>query len=79
MLYIHEKTVDNFAQRQGLPVIQNRCPVDKQTKREEVKQLIYQLSQTYPDLKERIFGAMQRFPLPEWEPHGRYKPPKDEE
>ncbi|MCI6937722.1 MAG: ATP-binding protein [Candidatus Faecousia sp.] len=79
MLYIHEKTVDNFAQRQGLPVIQNRCPVDKATKREEVKQLIYQLSQTYPDLKERIFGAMQRLPLPEWEPHGRYKRPREQE
>lgn len=79
MLYIHEKTVDNFAQRQGLPVIQNRCPVDKATKREEVKRLIYQLSQTYPDLKERIFGAMQRLPLPEWEPHGRYKRPREQE
>ena len=79
MLYIHEKTVDNFAQRRGLPVITNRCPVDKETKREEVKQLIYQLSQTYPDLKERIFGAMQRFPLPEWEPHGRYKRPREQE
>ena len=78
MLYLHEKTVDNFAQRMDLPVITNRCPVDKATKREEVKQLIYTLSQTYPDLKERIFGAMQRLPLPEWEPHGRYKRPKDE-
>lgn len=79
MLYIHEKTVDHFAQRMELPVLTNRCPVDKTTKREEVKQLIFQLSQTYPDLKERIFGAMQRYPLPEWEPHGRYKRPKDEE
>ena len=79
MLYIHEKTVDNFAARQGLPVLTNRCPVDKVTKREEVKQLIFTLSQTYPDLKERIFGAMQRYPLPEWEPHGRYKRPKEQE
>lgn len=79
MLYIHEKTVDHFAQRMELPVLENRCPVDKTTKREEVKQLIFQLSKTYPDLKERIFGAMQRYPLPEWEPHGRYKRPKDEE
>jgi tRNA(Ile)-lysidine synthetase-like protein len=76
MLYIHEKTVDNFAVRQALPVIENRCPVDKTTKREEIKQLIYDLSNTYPDLKERIFGAMQRFPLPEWAPKGRYNPPK---
>ena len=79
MLYIHEKTVDNFATRMELPVVENRCPVDKTTKREEVKQLIYSLSQTYPDLKERIFGAMQRYPLPEWEPKGRYKRPKDQE
>ena len=79
MLYIHEKTVDNFAKRMELPVLENRCPVDKYTKREEIKQLVFDLSNTYPDLRERIFGAMQRFPLPEWQPHGRYKRPKDEE
>ena len=79
MLYIHEKTVDNFARRMELPVIENRCPADKHTKREEVKQLVLELSKTYPDLKERIFGAMQRYPLAAWEPHGRYKRPKEQE
>ena len=79
MLYIHERTVDNFATRMELPVVKNRCPVDKNTKREEIKQLVYDLSRTYPDLKARIFGAMQRLPLPEWEPKGRYKRPKDTE
>ena len=79
MLYIHERTVDNFAARMKLPVLENRCPVDKTTKREEIKQLVYTLSQTYPDLKERIFGAMQRLPLPEWGPQGRYKRPKEQE
>ncbi len=78
MLYIHERTIDSFAERTGLPVVHNRCPVDKQTKREEIKKLVYELSAEYPDLKERIFGAMQRFPLPEWEPKGRYKRPKDQ-
>ena len=79
MLYIHEKTVDNFARRMELPIVENRCPVDKTTKREEIKNLVYELSQRYPDLKERIFGAMQRLPLPEWEPKGRYKRPKEQE
>ena len=79
MLYIHEKTVASFAQRENLPVLQNRCPVDKHTKREEIKDLIYDLVKTYPDLKERIFGAMQRYPLEAWEPHGRYKRPKEQE
>ena len=79
MLYIHEQTVDNFARRMALPVVENRCIVDKTTKREEIKQLIFTMSQPYPDLKERIFGAMPRLPLPEWEPHGRYKRPKEQE
>ena len=79
MLYIHEKTVDAFAKRMELPIVENRCPADKHTKREEIKNLVYDLSARYPDLKERIFGAMQRLPLPEWEPHGRYKRPKEQE
>ena len=79
MLYIHEKTVVSFALRENLPVLQNRCPVDKHTKREEIKDLIFGLAKDYPDLKERIFGAMQRYPLAAWEPQGRYKRPKDEE
>jgi tRNA(Ile)-lysidine synthase TilS/MesJ len=78
MLYLHEKTVDNFVKKQELPIIENRCPVDKYTKREEVKKLIFDLSQQYPDLKERVFGAMQRLPLPEWQPQGRYKRPKEQ-
>ena len=78
MLYIHEKTIDSFVTRKQLPILTNRCPVDKYTKREEIKQLVYDLSATYPDLKERIFGAMQRLPLPEWGPQGHYKRPKDE-
>ena len=44
-------------------------------RREEIKQLIEQLQATYPDLKTKIFGAMQRLPLPEWgvQPHPRRK------
>ena len=78
MLYLHERTIDHFVTRQQLPVLSNRCPVDKTTKRAEIKQLIYDLSKTYPDLKERIFGAMQRYPLPEWAPKGPYKRPKEQ-
>jgi tRNA 2-thiocytidine biosynthesis protein TtcA len=73
MLYLSEKTVEHFAERMHLPVVHNTCPADKHTKRQEIKDLIYDLSATYPDLKSRIFGAMQRLPLPEWGPadHGR--------
>lgn len=75
MLYLTEGMVRRFAEEQKLPVIENRCPADKNTKRQEIKELIATLSKTYPDLKERVFGAMQRLPLPEWgvQPHPRRK------
>ena len=66
MLYLTEGMIRNFVEREQLPVVHNVCPADKHTKREEIKQLIVQLQSTYPDLKERVFGAMQRLPLPEW-------------
>lgn len=68
MLYIGEKAVSSFARRMELPVIENRCPADKSTKRQEVKDLLVTLQKQYPDLKTKIFGAMQRLPLPEWGP-----------
>ena len=68
MLYLSEQTVSHFAQRMELPVVHNVCPADKSTKRQEIKDLIYSLSATYPDLRNRIFGAMQRLPLPAWGP-----------
>ena len=66
LLYINEKQIAHFAEAQNLPVVFNPCPADKHTKREEIKALIYRLGGEYPDVKERIFGAMQRLPLPEW-------------
>ena len=66
MLYVGEKAVESFAAREHLPVVHNTCPADKHTKREEVKTLIAQLQKQYPDLKTKVFGAMQRLPLPQW-------------
>ncbi len=66
MLYVGEKAVASFAQRMELPVVHNTCPADNNTKRQEVKDLLAVLQKQYPDLKSKIFGAMQRLPLPEW-------------
>ena len=68
MLYVGEKAVANFAGRYHLPVVENRCPADKSTKRQEVKELLATLQGQYPDLKTKLFGAMQRLPLPAWAP-----------
>lgn len=67
MLYIPEQAVAHFAARYGLPVVRNSCPADKHTKREEIKDLVFELNGRYPGLKDRVFGAMQRYPLTRWE------------
>lgn len=79
LLYCGEKLVAHTAQRLGLPVVHNPCPADGNTKRQEVKELIYELQGRYPGLKARVFGAMQRLPLPEWGPleHRRRPLPED--
>ena len=71
LMYLSERTIAHFVEREGLPLVHNRCPVDKRTKRQEVKDLVAELQERYPDLKNRIFGAMQRLPLDEWGVQGK--------
>lgn len=66
LLYLGEKTVASFAEREGLPVVVNTCPADGETRREEIKKLISELSETYPDIESKIFTSMQRLPLSGW-------------
>ncbi len=73
MLYIPELSITHFAERMQLPVVHNTCPADKHTKREEVKELIFELQGRYPGLKDKIFFGMQRLPLPEWGVEGQRK------
>ena len=79
LLYCGEGFVRNTAQRMALPVVHNPCPADGFTKRQEVKELVTELSQRYPRLKDYVFGAMQDLPLPEWKPNAsRRRPPPEE-
>ena len=66
LLYCTEGQVRSAAARNGLPIVKNICPADGSTKRQEAKELVAELSGRYPDLKEYVFSAMQRLPLPEW-------------
>ena len=68
LVYSGEKRIAGLAARLGLPVVENSCPQDKDSKRAEIKALLGTLSGQYPDLKSKIFGAMQRLPLEGWAP-----------
>ena len=79
LLYCGEGMLRNAAKRGRLPVVFNPCPADGNTKRQEIKELIRALDGRYPGLKNRVFGAMQNLPLPEWGPveHRRVPLPED--
>lgn len=68
LLYTPEKYVRSIAKRYDLPVVRNPCPADGNTKRQEIKDLLWQLEATNHGLRDRIFGAIQRYPLRGWEP-----------
>ena len=67
LLYVPEKVVRSCARGEGLPVTPNPCPANGYSKRQEIKELIRTLERTYPGLSKRLFGAMQRLPLADWE------------
>ena len=68
LIYCGENLIRNTVQRLELPVVANRCPADGNTKRQEIKDLLRDLESTHHGLRERIFGAIQRYPLRGWVP-----------
>ena len=60
LLYLREQEIIRFVKREQLPVIFNPCPVDKKTKREEIKQLVSSLSNDYEDIREKFIMGMEQ-------------------
>lgn len=67
MLYCREMDVTGFVRREKLPIVESTCPMDKNSRREDTKKLLSQLTHQFPDLRTKLFGAMQRLPLKGWE------------
>ena len=67
MLYAGEQRIRQLVEKLALPVVKTTCPMDRTSKRHEIKLLLAELSERYPDIKTKIFGAVQRAPLDGWE------------
>ena len=66
LLYCREDDIRRTVERLRLPVVHNPCPAHGSTRRQEVKDLIHQLEGRYPDIKQKLFGSLQRYPLYGW-------------
>ncbi len=63
MLALEENTIIKIVQSKNIPVVKNTCPANKKTKREEIKQLITNLSKSYPDIRYKFLHAVQNIKL----------------
>lgn len=59
MVYLPEKHVLHMKKELALPVLENPCPANGHTKRQEMKELLAELSRRYPNVKEMMLLALQ--------------------
>lgn len=66
LIFCSDREVRNLAARFNLPVVKSKCPVDGTTGRADTTNLITELEKTFPDVKSKISGAMQRGEISGW-------------
>ncbi len=66
LIYVPEWECRSFVNQSGIQIVKNPCLADGNTKRQETKELLAELSQTYDNLQEKVFGAIRRSSLKGW-------------
>lgn len=66
MIYAREDLTASAAKRAGLPVRASGCPMDGVSERQRVKELLSSLEKTYPALREKIVGALEKGEIDGW-------------
>ncbi len=59
MVYLPEKHVIHMRRQFDLPVLENPCPANGYTRRQEMKELLSDLCRRYPNAKEMMLTALQ--------------------
>lgn len=67
LVYVREREATAASERLSLPVVESGCPANGKTKREDVKNLLDDLSKQFGDVPAKIVGAMQRGKIDRWE------------
>ena len=70
LVYLPESHVKHMAKVLDLPVVKSPCPVDGETRRAEMNELLRKLRQRYPDANERFLHALQQDRYDLWQKEG---------
>lgn len=66
LIFAYEKDITRVVNKEKIPIVKSKCPVDEKTNRESTKELLLELEKTYPALRQKIIGAMQRGEISGW-------------
>mgnify|MGYP005778339247 FL=1 len=66
LIYAPEKEIRKFIKRQGIEVMPKNCPMDGISKREDMKEKLYQLSLEIPNVRANLMGAIKRANINGW-------------
>ena len=66
LIFAYEKDVAAAARRANLPVVKSRCPMDKVSNRQNMKELLKALEKDNPAVRKKIIGALERSHIDNW-------------
>ena len=67
LIYVREGDIRGVVKRLDVPVLKSSCPVDGETKRQEIKEIIAGLDKTVnPGMKKRLFTAISNSNISGW-------------
>lgn len=66
LIYTPETYIRSLSKRIDMPIIHSTCPADGNSKRQVVKDLLWSIEKENKGARQRIFGAIQRYPLRGW-------------
>ena len=66
LVFAPEKDITKAAKKNELPIVKSKCPADKNTARERVKQELAERDRTDKGFSDRLFGALRRSGLDGW-------------
>lgn len=60
LIYAPEKDIKYFSSKENLPTLPKLCKADGFTQRENVKKRLFEIEKKIPDVKNKIFAAIER-------------------
>lgn len=66
LMYVPEYEAKSYVVKNNISIVKNPCLADGNTKRQETKEFLEDISKNYDNLQEKVFGAIRRSDIKGW-------------